>query len=278
MCMTLPAPLHLIKSIFMKPVLVFPFQDPDGTMFPHLQDILPDLKSNFGQAYITITHSTADYQAGNVAQLRADDFFKIYPIASELPAGKHFSYLYSQAAEVAQSDEIMHLCYIDRLSFALETNYRDQFLADVNAVTPSDLPLIFHRSPQAWASHPKNYCELESFVTRIGESLFDQTLDYGWCHLVVHAGQLREVMSKVTHSGLSMVAEMILHLQPRIKTRDVDWLSWEDPFISGRDAAELKLERENSAEEIRKRLSYVLPMVEALTKFSANEKNNQHLE
>jgi hypothetical protein len=67
-----------------------------------------------------------------------------------------------------------------------------------------------------------------------------------------------------------MVAEMILKLQHDIQTREVDWLAWEDPFIEGRDADELKRERENSLAETRKRLSYVLPMVELLTQFSVN--------
>jgi hypothetical protein len=67
-----------------------------------------------------------------------------------------------------------------------------------------------------------------------------------------------------------MVAEMILHIQDRVKTRDVDWLAWEDPFILSRDALELKTERENSLEETQKRLSYVIPMVELLIKFSKN--------
>ena len=31
----------------MKPALAFPFNDPDGTMFHHLQIILPDLKEHF---------------------------------------------------------------------------------------------------------------------------------------------------------------------------------------------------------------------------------------
>jgi hypothetical protein len=75
-------------------------------------------------------------------------------------------------------------------------------------------------------------------------------------------------MQKVTHPGLSMVAEMILHLQHHVHTREVDWLVWEDPFILGRDPAELKQERENSIDETEKRLSYVLPMVEALVRFS----------
>jgi hypothetical protein len=139
-------------------------------------------------------------------------------------------------------------------------------------LTEEHLPLIFHRSDSAWATHPKNYFELESFVTDIGQTLFGKTLDYGWCHFVIQAGQLREIMSLIKKHDLSMVAEMILHVQADVKTREVDWLAWEDPFIEGRDANELKRERENSLAETGKRLSYVLPMVELLTKFAVNGK------
>jgi hypothetical protein len=67
-----------------------------------------------------------------------------------------------------------------------------------------------------------------------------------------------------------MVAEMIYYMQEDIKTRDVDWLAWEDPFIFNRDAEELKREREQSLDETNKRLKYVLPMIEMLTRFSKN--------
>jgi hypothetical protein len=50
----------------------------------------------------------------------------------------------------------------------------------------------------------------------------------------------------------------------------VDWLAWEDPFILQRDAAELKREREQSLDETNKRLKYVLPMLETLTRLSMN--------
>jgi hypothetical protein len=63
---------------------------------------------------------------------------------------------------------------------------------------------------------------------------------------------------------------MIFYLQGNIRTRDVDWLAWEDPFVLSRDPSELKRERENSLEETYKRLSYTLPMIETLTKLSAN--------
>lgn len=72
-----------------------------------------------------------------------------------------------------------------------------------------------------------------------------------------------------------MVAEMILHLQDDIHTREVDWLAWEDPFIFERDADELKRERENNLEETQKRLSYVLPIVELLTRFAMARKVEQ---
>jgi len=59
-------------------------------------------------------------------------------------------------------------------------------------------------------------------------------------------------------------------MQDNIKTRDVDWLAWEDPFIFNRDADELKREREQSLDETNKRLRYVLPMLETLTRLSKN--------
>ncbi|HEY5269186.1 MAG TPA: hypothetical protein VII97_02540 [Anaerolineales bacterium] len=251
----------------MKPALAFPYHDPDSTYFPHLQAILPDLKGHFERAYVCPPLSTR-HQVGIMNWLEADRFFTVLPLEKPMQVGEHFAYLYQNAAQAAPPEQALHLCYVDRLSFALETQFREQFLADVDLLTDSDLPLIFQRSPKAWATHPENYSRLEGFVTQVGENLFGRRLDYGWCHLVIHAGELRAIMSKVTHPGLSMVAEIILHLQHHVHTREVDWLAWEDPFILDRDPGELKREREGSLAETEKRLSYVLPMVDALTKFS----------
>lgn len=256
----------------MKPALVFPFVDHDGSMFPFLQAILPDLKGHFGRSFVTIPKSTEEKQPENIHLLEKDNFFKLFFLDSETPGGDHFAFLYRHAAVVAHPEQILHLCFPDRLSFALCTGHRERFLADIDALTEEHLPLIFHRSESAWATHPKNYFELESFVTRVGQTLFGKTLDYGWCHLVIQAGQLREIMPLIKKHDLSMVAEMVLHIQADVKTREVDWLAWEDPFILGRDAAELKHERENSLAETQKRLAYVVPMVEMLTKFAMNGK------
>ena len=264
-CKTLPGLPHLTDP--MKPVIAFPFHDPAGTMFSHLQIILPDLKEHFEHLYLCPPPSTLQ-QAERMRQLSEDDFFTIFRLEADVRIGERLNYLYTQAVHASHPDQPIHLCFLDRLSFALESSYRNQFLDDVDTLTADDLPLIFHRSSEAWATHPNNYRAIESFVMKIGEILFDKSLDYCWCHIVVQARKLCEVMPLVKRPGVSMVAEMIYYLQEDIRTREVDWLAWEDPFILRRNASEPKHERERSNEETQKRLSYVLPMVEELVKFS----------
>lgn len=253
----------------MRPALAFPYNDPNGMLFPHLQAILPDLKLHFEHAYICPPLSTQK-QMDIMKWLQADDFFTVFPLDIDLRVGEHFAHLYHHAAEAAPPDQPVHLCYLDRVSFALEGDYRASFLADVDSLSAVDLPLIFHRSQLAWATHPQNYCDIEGIVTTTGRHLFGRELDYAWCHLVARAGQLRKIIPLVKSPDISMVAEIVFYLQENIQTRDVDWLAWEDPFIFGRDAAELKRERENSLEETQKRLAYAIPMIEFLTRQSKN--------
>ena len=256
----------------MKPALAFPYNDPDGTMLPHLQAILSDLKNHFDHAYISAHPSTLELlQQGDLILL--DDFFTIYPVDNNKRIGEHFAYLYQHASKDAHPKQALHLCYPDRVAFALEGEYRSSFLADIDSLTDDDLPLIFHRSELAWSTHPQNYRQLEGIVTTVGKNLFDKELDYGWCHIVVQAKQLREIMPLVKNPDLSMVAEMVFYLQENIHTRDVDWLAWEDPFILNRDVDELKREREKSLDETNKRLKYVLPMLEILTRLSKSGRN-----
>ena len=238
-------------------------------MFPHLQAIFPDLKTHFERLYLCPPLSTQK-QVDHMQQLQADDFFTIFPVDREMEIGEHFAYLYQRAAQAAPTDQLLHLCYLDRLAFALEGEYRDSFLKDIDSLSVSDVPLIFQRSQHAWETHPRNYRELEGMATIVGRHLFGKDLDYAWCHIAVRAGDLREIMSFVKNRDLSMVAEMIFYLQETIQTRDVDWLAWEDPFILKRQATELKHERESSLQEAQKRLKYVIPMMEALTRLSAN--------
>ena len=88
-------------------------------MFPHLQVILPHLKGHFERAYICPPLSTQKH-VDHMQQLQADDFFTIFPADRNMQIGEHFAYLYQRAAEAAPPEQIVHLCYLDRLAFALE--------------------------------------------------------------------------------------------------------------------------------------------------------------
>ena len=118
-----------------KPALAMPFHDPDGSMIRHLEVILPDLKEHFERAYFSIPEETAQCQPENIRILQADDFFCLYPVEKPSPVGEHFTYLYLQAAQAVDPEQILHLCYLDRLSFALRTEYRESFLADIDSIT-----------------------------------------------------------------------------------------------------------------------------------------------
>jgi hypothetical protein len=253
----------------MKPSLAFPFNDPDGLLFPHLQAILPDLKEHFERAYLCPPLSTLRH-VRHMKKLESDNFFAIIPIDRERQIGEHFHYLYWHTANAAPPEQIIHLCYLDRIAFALQGGYRNIFLSDIDSLSFSDVPVIFQRSEYAWSTHPQNYHRLEGSVTTVGSNLFDRELDYAWCHIAVSAKRLRALMPLVRNPDLSMVAEMVFYMREEIHTRDVDWLAWEDPFIFSQDAAKLKHERENSLEETNKRLRYVLPMIETLTRLSKN--------
>jgi hypothetical protein len=206
-----------------------------------------------------------------MAALEADSFFTIFRLDGDLQIGERFAYLYYCAAETAPPEQPLHLCFLDRLAFALETEYRESFLADISSLAPDELPLIFQRSARAWETHPQNYRAMETLVTLVGERLFGRELDYAWCHLVITAGDLRSLLPFVHNPDLSMVAEMVFHIQEHVHTRDVDWLAWDDPFILSRPAEELKREREASADESEKRLAYVLRMSETLASLAGRQ-------
>lgn len=258
----------------MQPVAVMPLHDPAGVMLPLLESVMSPLKDLFARAIVSVTPITARTQPERVAALHADRFFQVIQREHALPVGEDFATLYRTAAAWCAPSQVLHLCYIDRVAYALGSEHRAQFMADVRAVQPEHTPLVFHRSPAAWQTHPRNYQQIEPVVTLAGQWLFGVSLDFAWCHLVVQAQQLAAVMPQVTRQDISMVAQMLLPLRYAVRTEDVDWLAWEDPFVHGRAADQLRQERENSREETHKRLAYVIPMLELL--YEASRKDRSH--
>ncbi len=248
----------------MKPVIVTPLHDPESLVFPHLFIVEPYLKSVFGQVLVGITPPTWAAQPEAVEHLKADAFYRVTFREPGMGVGEQFHALYAHAAAVYDADQVLHLCFMDRVAFALQDGYRQAFIADMQSVEAAGTPLMFHRSETAWRTHPQNYYDIERMATRVGELLFGKTLDFAWCHLVIRAGLLREIMPGVKNADISMLSEMTLLLRDKLVSKDVDWLAWEDPFSFGCDAAQLKIEREHSPQETQKRLAYIAPTLQAI--------------
>lgn len=253
----------------MKPVAVIPMHDPSGVLFPQLRTIAPSLKNLFSKVFVSMSAVCAGISE-QVAWLEKENFFHITLYQTNVSVGEDFLTLYQNAAANCHPNEVLHLCFIDRVAFALQTNHQITFSTDVQAVNPEETPLIFRRSIAAWATHPQNYRELENMVTRAGELLFGKSLDFAWCHLAVQAHQLKRIIPLVQNRDMSILAELILFMKNDIRTKDVDWLAWEDPFILSHDPYTLKTEREQSIQETRKRLSYVIPMLQLLNSATEN--------
>ncbi|MGD2078668.1 MAG: hypothetical protein PVH18_09815 [Chloroflexota bacterium] len=248
------------------PVAVMPVHDQEAILLPKLKAVGSELQGLFSTVLVGLTASTAMKQPEAVQQLRTDSVFRVLVHGKTMPVGAEFRALYTLASATYQPDQLLHLCFPDRLVMALDSTHRPDFVADIASVGPADAPLLFQRSESAWQSHPASYRQLEEMITTVGELLFGRRLDFAWCHLAVTAGQLAAVLPDASRRDLSFLAEIVVLLRDQIQTRDVDWLAWEDPYIFNRDPLKLKAEHDSDPAQIRKRLSYVVPMLDVLSK------------
>lgn len=246
----------------MKPcssVIVLPIHDPGGILFPWLERVAPDLKTLFARAFVSLSPATPARQPGWVDWLRADPFFTVnFNQPGTLP-GEHFMAGYRSAFGQVAPETMVHLVDVDRIAYALLNGYREVFLADVAWASAQQQPVLFERSAAAWATYPANYRELEHMLIRVGELIFGRYLDFAWSYLAARASLLAQVLPQVTSRDFGILVELVLLLEDRLLTREVDWLAWEDPFILGREADELRRQRDSSREETLKRLRGLLP-------------------
>lgn len=253
----------------LKPIAVIPMHDPTGIMFPHLETITPILKKVFSKVFVSVTVVTQKALPDSITNLRNDSFFQVIRHETEISVGEDFLTLYDLAASTCHPNQVLHLCFIDRVAYALQSDHQAAFIADVEAVKAEHTPLIFSRSELAWQTHPVNYQDLEQMATRIGDLLLGKSLDFAWCHLAIQAKHLRQVIPHIKRRDLSIFAEFTLVLKDALQIKEVDWLAWEDPFIMSRDPKQLKAERERSVAETRKRLAYVIPILQLLLQSSS---------
>ena len=227
-------------------------------MFPVMMDVLPQLKARFERAFLSISPKTEQRQAERIAQLQGDPFFDLNFNALDTLPGEHFRGAYQQAADYGQPQQVVHLCDIDRIAFAA-AHYADTFWADIDAAIPTVSPLLFQRSEAAWATHPQKYRAIEGWVMEAGEMVFGRKINTAWSHMAITVEHLRELLPRIRSRDFSLLIEIVILLQDRLTLKPVDWLAWEDPFLYGRDADELRAERDNSQVETERRLRGILP-------------------
>jgi hypothetical protein len=244
------------------PVLILPFNDPSGVVWRAFQPVIPLIKQVFSRVVVGVPADTLSKQAEMGAEMRADPFFDVHETPAGLGPGEYFHTLYDDAVQRISPSQTLHLAFPDRIAYALGGEYRAAFLEDMRKERPA--PLIFARSPRAWVTHPRNYRRAEAMIADAGELMFKKRLDFAWCHLAVKAGRLAEILPHCKRAEMSFLAELVVWMKEEVAMVEVDWLAWEDPFILGKDAEELKQEREASLTESQKRLSYMLPMIEVI--------------
>ena len=243
--------------------IFFPFHDPNNIEAKFLKQILPLLKENFDNAFVSITPKTIVSNPEAIAFLQQDSFFVVNTNSDNSLIGDHFVAGYTNVVNHSRPDQILHLSSSDRMAFAL-LNYKEALLNDLKNVASENSPTLFLRSSKAWSTHPTNYYAAESMVTEAGKILFSKTLDFTYCHFSLTAEQLKQALPYLTAHDLVVTSQLIFYFKDQIKTKEVDWLAWEDPFIFGKDPRQYKLERENTPAELEKRMNYVLPEIKYL--------------
>lgn len=245
------------------PVLAFALHDPNNIESKFLRKITPFLKQHFSCVYIRFTYETIQNNKSSVEWFKHDNFFRTSECPENSPIGEHFVDIYKEVAKNSPPTEIVHLCTPDRLAFAVEF-YPAELAHAFESANKSAVPVLFTRSKLAWATHPKTYHALESALSKEGEVLFGKYFDFAWCHLVLRLKDLTQVIPHLSIQDYTFMAEMIVFFKDSLVMKEVDWLSWEDPYIYDRNADELRAEREHSADETAKRLSYVVPIMNYL--------------
>jgi hypothetical protein len=246
------------------PVIVSPLNDPSGLLFEHIQAITPDLKQLYELVYLSISPATEMEQPENVRWFQDEPFFEInLNIPDSLP-GDHYLAGYHAAVKQNSANQILHLCDLDRVAFVLNTDHRQPFISDIQWASKraQQQPLLFQRSQRAWDTYPENYHQIEHMIIRVGEMLFQEYYDFAWSYMVMRSGQLAEILPRIRSHDFGILIEIVLTLRESLKRKSVDWLSWEDPYIFGRDPDELRQERNSSRAETYKRLRGLLPFFE----------------
>jgi hypothetical protein len=247
-------------------ILTFPYYDPAGRYNRACRRQLDALQSAFDAVCISVAPPTGEDNADFVRHLEARGCVVSHngPVAT---IGDQSREALRLAIERTQGRQPVFFGFLDRVLFALETEWRHQFLQDLKVYRTAEF-LVFERSEAAWATHPSNYREIEGMISRMFELFCGRFVELMPCALLMSCDAASTVLSQSTSPNHEVWAEWALLAVKNgipVATRKVDWLAWEHPYWESVDPEELKRDRENSPDEVIKRIKMNVPVASMLT-------------
>lgn len=239
-------------------ILTFPYYDPDGRYNRAFKRQLAALQSAFDTICVSVASPTGENNADFVRYLEAQGC-----AVFDNPAGATIGDQSREALRLAQqhTDRPIFFGFLDRILFALETEWRRLFLQDLKVYQTAEF-LVFERSQVAWDTHPSNYREIELMVSRMFELLCGRSIELMLCALLLSRDAASTILDQSISPSCEVWAEWTLLAMSNgipVTTRKVDWLAWEQPYWDGVDPDELKHDRENSPDEVVKRIKMNAP-------------------
>jgi hypothetical protein len=242
-------------------ILAFPYHDPQGTYNTAFRRHLDRLQASFDVLCLGATPPTVAHNAPFIVELRAAGCL-IAENAPQTSIGDHSRSALRLAVDQAAQGQPIAFLFLDRFLFALETEHKEPFLADVLRCQ-NQACLVFERTPTAWATHPASYKEVEGMSTRLGELLFGRTVDWCPCALILSADISRGILAGSTNPGYAVWAEWLLLAARQgaaIASTGVDWLAWEDPFWARADEEAFRKAQDTDPNQIVKRIHMQAPV------------------
>lgn len=240
-------------------VLTSLYYDPAVQYNRVFQRQLDALQSAFDVVCVSVAPPTGEDNADFVHYLKAQDC-----AVSDNPTEATIGNQSREALRLAlqYTDQPIFFAFLDRILFALETQWRGQFLQDLQVCRAAEF-VVFERSQAAWDTHPSNYREIEQMVSRIFELFCGRSIELMSCALLLSYHAAGAILSQSTSLSHEVWAEwMLLAIKDGIPitTRKVDWLVWEHPYWENVDPDALKRKQEASRDEVVKRIEMNAPV------------------
>lgn len=256
------------------PILTFPYHDPNGKCNKLFKKTLSKIKNIFPEIYISATPMTISKNKAFVSILEKSGCI-VYKNNKNTGIGDHYRNALRLASNSKNYNKIF-FGFIDRILFILNTNLKNQFIKDITK--DSGNLTLYERTDKAWRTYPKTYKKIEQTVNMLSKILFDKEIELATCGFIISSDLAKNVLNKSVSNYYDVCTEWILlaHLYGiKIKTKKVNWLAWEDPFIEGVNSDKLKMLWENNQEENKKRIEMNIPFINILLekRFNALLKN-----